>query len=83
MVDPPVLTTILEVMANVPRYPLNAEEMAREHRKDGLSLRKLLRDKPDLTPGHVHRTHYAITESDEKRIVGDPGFAGVDRRATR
>jgi len=31
--------------------PMDAEEMAREHGKDGLSLRNLLRANPKLTPG--------------------------------
>jgi hypothetical protein len=64
-------------------YPMNAEEMARKHGRDGLSLRNLLRANPKLTPGHVYRARYAIYENDEKRIVKHPGFAGIDRRKTR
>lgn len=61
-------------------YPMNAEEMARKHGKDGLSLRDLLRANAKLTPGHVYRTPYEIYEADEKRIMSDPGYAGVRLR---
>jgi hypothetical protein len=64
-------------------YPMNAEEMARKHGKDGLALRNLLRANPNLTPGHIYRTRYEIYENDEKRIKSHPGFAGMDRRKTR
>jgi hypothetical protein len=63
-------------------YPMNAEEMARKHGRQGLSLRNLLRANPTLTPGHVYRAPYEIYEDDEKRIMGHPGFGGVRRRET-
>lgn len=63
-------------------YPLNAEEMARKHSKDGLSLRNLLRANPALAPGHVYRTRYEIYGTDEKRIMSHPDFAEVDGRKT-
>jgi hypothetical protein len=63
-------------------YPMNAEEMARKHGKDGLSLRDLLRANPKLTPGHVYRARYEIYQEDEVRIKHHPRFAGVRSRAT-
>lgn len=64
-------------------YPMNAEEMARKHGRDGLALRNLLRANPELTPTHVHRTPYEITAADEQRILAHPDYADVANRNDR
>jgi hypothetical protein len=61
-------------------YPMNAEEMAHKHGRQGLSLRNLLRANPTLMPLHVYRTPYEIYENDEKLILAHPDFGAVRRR---
>jgi hypothetical protein len=61
-------------------YPMNGEEMALKHGKDGLALRNLLRSNDELVPGHSYWTPYEIYAEDERRIISHPSFAAVHRR---
>ena len=49
------------------RYPMSAEELARQLRVNAKSLRALLR-LHDLVPGHVKHTEYRIYRATEKAI---------------
>jgi len=60
--------------------PMCAEDMARKHGLDGLSLRNMLRDHPKLTPGHQHGDDYEITPEIERAIMAHPDFQGVKKR---
>jgi hypothetical protein len=59
---------------------MNAEQMAEKHDLDGLALRNMLRDDPDLTPGHRFRGHYRIDAETEARIMRQPKFQGLRKR---
>jgi hypothetical protein len=63
-----------------PESILTAEDMARKHGLAGLSLRNLLRDHPDLTPGHRYGARYEITPDLERTIIAHPAFQGVKKR---
>lgn len=63
-------------------YPLNAEDLARKHGRDGMSLHNLLRANPQLVPRHTYRTRYEIEPIIEASIIGHPGFTAVRRRKT-
>jgi hypothetical protein len=49
------------------RYPINAEDLARQLRVNAKSLRALLR-LHDLVPGHVKHGEYRIYREAEKAI---------------
>ena len=49
------------------RYPINAQELARQLRVNAKSLRALLR-LHDLVPGHVKHEEYRIFREAEKAI---------------
>jgi len=59
---------------------ITAEDMARKHGLDGLSLRDLLRANPSLTPGHRDNDDYQITPAIERAIMAHPAFQGVKKR---
>jgi DNA-binding transcriptional MerR regulator len=49
------------------RYPMNAEELARQLRVNAKSLRALLR-LHNLVPGHVQHKEYRIYQEGERAI---------------
>ncbi|MGA8365102.1 MAG: hypothetical protein WB709_11360 [Solirubrobacteraceae bacterium] len=59
---------------------MSAEDMARKHDLDGLSLRNMLREHPDLTPGHRHGEEYEITPEIERAVSAHPAFQSVKKR---
>jgi hypothetical protein len=70
----------LRGLLRVEPAPMTGEDMARKHGLDGLSLRDMLRDHPELTPGHRYREDYEITPEIEAAIMAHPAFQGVKKR---
>ena len=59
---------------------INADELAEKHGVQDLALRDMLRDNPDLVPGHQWTEPYRIDPEAEARIVSHPEFPGLPRR---
>jgi hypothetical protein len=60
------------------RYPINAEELARQLRVDVESLRVVIRQH-DLVPGHVKRQEYRIDRKTKMAIWRHPDVQTLPR----
>jgi hypothetical protein len=65
-------------MPALDRYPMNAEELARQLRVNAKSLRVLLR-LHDLVPGHVRRKEYRIDRDTGTAIWHHPDVQALPR----
>lgn len=61
-------------------YPVNGEEFAAKHHRDGRELRAMLRRHPDLVPGHLKHERYRIGREAESLITTHPEFKALPRR---
>jgi hypothetical protein len=61
------------------RYPINAEELARQLRVNATSLRALIRQH-DLVRGHVKHREYRIYRETKKAIWRHPDVQTLPRR---